>query len=154
MDELAKYTYTLQVIEEALRIYPPLWLMTRKAVRDDWLGDFHVPAGTEIYISPYLIQRSPELWEQPDRFDPARMVPDHRKDRHNLATCPFGAGPRNCIGEHLARAEIQVHLMMVAKELRLRYDRESPVEITTGRHGQASPPSTGPSCTPPTDLSA
>ena len=59
MDTLPKYTYTRQVIDEALRLYPPLWLMTRKALNDDQLGDFFVPAGTEIYISPYLIQRSP-----------------------------------------------------------------------------------------------
>ena len=58
-DTLAKYTYTRQVIDEALRLYPPLWLMTRKALNDDHLGDYFVPAGTEIYISPYLIQRSP-----------------------------------------------------------------------------------------------
>src|SRR5216683_1096341 len=76
MDTLPKYTYTRQVIDEALRLYPPLWLMTRKALNDDQLGEFFVPAGTEIYISPYLIQRSPDLWEVPNHFDPDRMSPD------------------------------------------------------------------------------
>jgi len=106
--------------------------MTRKALNDDQLGDFLVPAGTEIYISPYLIQRSPHLWEVPDHFDPDRMGADHGVDRHELALCPFGAGPRNCIGELFARVEIQIHLMMFAKELRLRYAEEKPPEITTG----------------------
>ena len=132
MDMLPKYTYTRQVIDEALRLYPPLWLMTRKALNDDQLGDFFVPAGTEIYISPYLIQRSPDLWEAPDHFDPDRMSPDNRLGRHDLALCPFGIGPRNCIGELFARVEIQIHLMMFAKELRLRYDEEKLPEITTG----------------------
>ena len=66
-------TYTRHVIDEALRLYPPLWLMSRKAINEDQLGEFFVPAGTEIFISPYLIQRSPQLWETPDRFDPDRL---------------------------------------------------------------------------------
>ena len=108
MDTLPRYTYTRQVIDETLRLYPPLWLMTRKALNDDQFGDFFVPAGTEIYISPYLIQRRPDLWEAPDHFDPDRMSPENGLDRHELALCPFGAGPRNCIGESFARVEIQI----------------------------------------------
>jgi cytochrome P450 len=132
VDALPKYVYTRRVIDETLRLFPPLWLMTRKAINDDRLGDFFVPAGTEIYISPYLIQRRPDLWEAPDQFDPDRMSHDRGLDRHELALCPFGAGPRNCIGELFARVEIQIHLMMFGKELRLRYDEKRPPEITTG----------------------
>ncbi|SIO34345.1 Cytochrome P450 [Bradyrhizobium erythrophlei] len=132
MDSLPKYAYTRKVIDEALRLYPPLWLMTRKAINDDHLGEFFVPAGTEIYISPYLIQRSPQLWEEPDDFDPDRMSPSGSYDRHELAMCPFGAGPRNCIGEQFARLEIQIHLIMFAKELVLRYDEQELPEISTG----------------------
>jgi len=132
MEELPKYPYTRRIIDEALRLYPPLWLMTRKALADDRLGSFFVPAGTEIYISPYLIQRSPTLWEVPEIFDPERMAPEHAANRHEMALCPFGAGPRNCIGEFLARAEIQIHLMMVARELQLRCDDTRPPEVTTG----------------------
>ena len=132
LDSLVKYTYTRQVIDEALRLYPPLWLMTRKALNDDQLGDFFVPAGTEIWISPYLIQHSPHLWQVPDCFDPDRMSPDNGLEQHELALCPFGAGPRNCIGEFFARVEIQMHLMMFAKVLRLHFDETKPQEITTG----------------------
>jgi cytochrome P450 len=130
IDELAKYSYTQRVIEEALRLYPPLWLMTRKALNDDQLGDFFTPAETEIYISPYLIQRSPHFWEAPDYFDPDRMSSNRRGDRHELSLCPFGAGPRNCIGEAFARVEIQYHLMMVARELRLACQQRG--EISAG----------------------
>jgi cytochrome P450 len=132
LESFARYEYARRVIDEALRLYPPLWLMTRRAIDDDQLGSYHVPAGTEIYISPYLIQRSPSLWEAPERFDPDRLLPASGAQRHELALCPFGAGPRNCIGELMARVEIQTHLMMFVKELRLSYDPTRPAEITTG----------------------
>ncbi|MGH7154027.1 MAG: cytochrome P450, partial [Acetobacteraceae bacterium] len=132
MDDLAKYPYLRQVIEESLRLYPPLWLMTRRAIQDDWLDEFFVPAGTEIYISPYLLQHSPHLWELPEKFDPDRMAPDATAGCHELATCPFGAGPRNCIGETFARAESQIHFMIIAKELLLEYENPTPPEMTTG----------------------
>jgi enediyne biosynthesis protein E7 len=131
MAALAKCVYAQRIIDESLRIYPPLWLMTRKALADDRLGSFFVPAGTEIYISPYLIQHSPNLWEVPENFDPERMALDHATSRHELALCPFGAGPRNCIGELLARTEIQIHLMTIARELQLRYDDTKQPEVTT-----------------------
>ena len=131
-DMFPRYVYTRQVIDEALRLYPPLWLMSRKALKDDKLGEYFVPSGTEIYISPYLIQRSPHLWEDPDRFDPDRLNADNGLDRHEFALCPFGAGPRKCIGDLFARVEIQMHLMMFAKELRMRCCEPNPPEVAPG----------------------
>lgn len=130
VDLFPKYAYTLQVIEETLRLYPPLWLMTRRAVNDDQLGDFFVPAGTEIYISPFLIQRNPYLWQTPDDFDPDRMNSCNRGDRHELSACPFGAGPRNCVGESFARIEIQYHLMMFGRELRLNSHQQGQISAS------------------------
>jgi cytochrome P450 len=130
VEDFPKFTFTRQVIEEALRLYPPLWLMTRKAVRDDQIGDFFVPAGTEIYISPYLLQHHPGLWEAAERFEPGRPMPDTAETR--LAMCPFGAGPRNCIGEFMARIEMQTHLMIIARELQLRREERSPAEMVAG----------------------
>jgi cytochrome P450 len=76
MDELVKFPYTHQVIEETMRLYPSGWLMTRKARNEDLLGDYFVPAATEIYIPPYFIQRNPNLWEMPDSFTrPLRSRP-------------------------------------------------------------------------------
>jgi cytochrome P450 len=130
--DLPKFPYTRQVIEEAMRLYPPVWLMTKKALKDDQIGDYFVPAGTEIYISPYLIQRHPALWEAPDSFDPDRFDPDRSRGRHELATLPFSAGPRKCIGEFLARVEMQIHLMTIAKQLRLRCVSVKPLELDLG----------------------
>jgi cytochrome P450 len=130
--ELSKFTYVRQVIDETLRLYPAGWLMTRKALADDQLGEYFVPAGTEIYISPYYIQRNPSLWEEPDHFNPDRFAPGHSSDRHPLATLPFSAGPRNCIGEFFARLEMQVHLITLAKRLRMHYlDGKTP-ELDVG----------------------
>ena len=75
--------------------------MTRKALKDDQLGDYFVPAGTEIYISPYLIQRHPALWEDPDRFNPDRFGPRKVTRPAPMTMLPFSAGPRKCIGESL-----------------------------------------------------
>ena len=132
LDSLARFTYTCSVINEALRSYPPLWLMTRHARKDDQLGEYFVPAGTEIYISPYLIQRNPRFWEAPDRFDPDRFDPTASSDRPRLSTCPFGAGPRNCIGELFAQTEMQIHLMTIAPVLRLRNDDSKTPELVAG----------------------
>jgi len=128
-DDLPKFSYTRQIIEEAMRLYPAGWLNTRKALHDDQLGEYFVPAGTEIYVTPYFIQRHPGLWEEPDRFDPDRFRPENSKNRHRLATMPFSGGPRNCIGALFARVEMQIHLMTIARHLRLRYVQSGPIEV-------------------------
>jgi len=129
---LPNFPYTRQVIEEAMRLYPAGWLMTRKALQDDRLGDYLVPAGTEIYIPTYFIQRHPALWRDPDNFDPDRFGPGYSQDQHRPAMLPFSAGPRNCIGELFARVEMQIHLMMVASRLRLRYVAVQQPELDPG----------------------
>jgi cytochrome P450 len=132
LDDLPRFIYTRRIIEEAMRLYPPGWLMTRRALEDDQLGGYFVPAGTEIYISPYLIQRHPALWEEPGRFNPDRFGGETLEPRHALAMIPFSAGPRNCIGEYLARMEMQIHLMIVGQRLRLRYISDRPPEMAAG----------------------
>ena len=130
--DLAKFVYTRQVIEETLRLYPAGWLMTRAALKDDQLGDYFVPAGMEIYISPYLIQRHPAFWDAPDRFNPDRFGPDLLHTRHPMTMLPFSAGPRKCIGENLARIEMQIHVMTIAKHLRLRSVSEQSIQLEAG----------------------
>jgi cytochrome P450 len=131
-DDLPRFLYTRQIIEETMRLYPAGWLVTRRALHDDHLGEYFVPAGTEIYIAPYFIQRHPDLWDEPDRFNPDRFRPDNLRHRHRLATIPFSAGPRNCIGALFARIEMQIHLMTIARHLRLRYTQSRPIELEAG----------------------
>lgn len=131
-NELSKFTYLRQVIEEALRLFPAGWLITRRARADDRLGDYFVPAGTEIYVSPYFIQRHPDLWSDPDRFDPDRFATGRSRQSHGLAMLPFSAGPRNCIGEFFARLEMQMHLIIVARHLRLHLVSTKATELNAG----------------------
>ncbi|MBV8135208.1 MAG: cytochrome P450 [Deltaproteobacteria bacterium] len=126
LDRLDEYPFAREVIEETMRLFPPGWLVTRKALSDDQLGEFFVPAGTEIYIPLYFIQRNPKLWEDPDRFDPDRFTPERSKNRHPFAMLPFSAGPRRCIGESLARVEMLMHVVTIAKGLRLRFVGRAP----------------------------
>jgi cytochrome P450 len=132
LDDLTRFPYSRQIIDESMRLYPPGWLLTRKALHDDHLGDYFVPAGTEVYIAPYFIQRHPAIWPDPDCFDPGRFDPDRAHDRHRLATIPFSSGPRNCIGERLARLEMQLHLLIIARQMRLRYVQSKPLELDAG----------------------
>ncbi len=132
IENLTKYKYTRLVIDEALRLYPPGWLLTRRAQKDDTLGEYFVPAGTEIYISPYIIQRHPELWADPDSFKPDRFYTTDVREKRSAALLPFSVGPRNCIGELFARTEMQVHLIMVANRVRLRCLNEELPEFEAG----------------------
>jgi cytochrome P450 len=124
--------YLGQVVDEALRLYPPVWLITRKALGDDYLGDYFVPARTEIYFSPYIIHRHPDLWDAPDMFDPDRFSPARTRLRHSLAAHAFSAGARNCIGEALARFEMMIHLIMIARRFRLRAVGDQPLDLDFG----------------------
>ena len=120
--------YVEQVLQEALRLYPPVWLFSRRAVEDDTLGGHHVAAGTDIFISPYLLHRSAEHWERPDEFLPERFTPEAAAGRHRFAFLPFSAGPRFCIGAGFAMAEMATHLTMVASRFRLQYVGPVPAE--------------------------
>lgn len=127
-DEPATTThpYVEQVLQEALRLYPPGWLFTRRALADDVLGGFHVPAGTDVFICPYMLHRQTAHWDQPEAFDPRRFEPAAVEARHRFAYLPFSAGPRYCIGATFAMAEMTMHLSMVADRFRLEYTAPVP----------------------------
>jgi cytochrome P450 len=131
-DALPAFSYVRNVIDEALRMYPAGWLLTRRAIAEDQLGEYTVPAGTEIYIAPYFIQRSPRLWEAPETFNPDRFQDAEESARRSLSFLPFSIGPRNCIGEYLARLEMQIHVILVASRLKLRYREESNPPMAAG----------------------
>jgi cytochrome P450 len=116
----AENSYIDQVLQEALRLYPPVWLFSRRAVGDDVLSGYHVPAGTDVFICPYLLHRRSDQWEQPDAFMPERFAPAASAGRHRFAFLPFSAGPRFCLGAGFAMAEMSEHLVAVARRFRLQ----------------------------------
>ncbi len=130
----AAHAYARRLLEETMRLYPAGWMMSRRALRDDQIGPWFVPAGTEIYLPVYTIQRHPAHWAEPDRFDPDRFELNgaDASERHPLALLPFSAGPRNCIGEHVARMEMQMHMILVGRRLRFVFQEMKPPKLDLG----------------------
>ena len=112
--------YTRMVIEEAMRLFPPVFSFSRVALADDEVGGHAIRAGSVVTISPYVTHRSPRLWKDPLRFDPERFTPDRIKERHRFAYLPFGGGPRICIGRGFAMAEACLVLATIARAYHLR----------------------------------
>ncbi len=129
IERLARLPYTLQVAQEALRLYPPGWLLTRRALGEDEVGGYHAPPGTQVFISPYIIHRHPAYWRTPELFDPDRFAPDRVKARPHFAYVPFSAGPRGCVGELLALVEMQMHLAAMARHVRFEYVLREPLAL-------------------------
>ncbi len=126
MEQLA---YTQQVVNEALRLYPPGWLLSRRTVQADVLGGYEIPAGTNVLLPLYLLHRHPRFWQDPDRFLPERFAPEHEAERPRFAYMPFAAGPRHCIGETFALYEMLMHLHRIARRFRLIHVPDKPIEL-------------------------
>ncbi|GAB2593749.1 cytochrome P450 [Spirosoma areae] len=108
--------YTMQVIQESLRLYPPAWIMSRLAHNDDHIGPYTIPAGSTALVCPYLLHRDPRSWKNPDRFDPERFAAGGEKDQlPAYAYLPFGGGPRLCIGNQFALMEMQILLALFVR---------------------------------------
>jgi enediyne biosynthesis protein E7 len=118
-EDLHRLTYTSMVIQEVMRLYPPVWMLSRLAQGEDEVGGYHVPAGVDVMICPYTLHRHPAFWDDPDRFDPGRFDPGRAADRPSYAYIPFGAGPRFCVGNHLGTMEATFVTAMLARDLRL-----------------------------------
>ena len=127
-ENLAAMQYTQQTLEEALRLYPPVWLFTRRSVDEDELEDYDVPTGTDIYLSPYILHRTAHYWPDPDRFDPERFAPTD-KPKKDRPYYPFSLGPRRCLGEYFSFLEMKVHLGLLLPRFRLRLLDDSQPEL-------------------------
>ncbi len=127
--EAESLAYASQVVNEALRLYPPGWLLSRRTLAADVLGGFAVPAGTNVLLPLYLLHRHPRYWQDPDRFWPERFAGEHDAERPRFAYMPFAAGPRHCIGEAFALYEMLVHVYKVARRYRLVYVPDRPLEL-------------------------
>ena len=121
--------YTQQVILEALRLYPPVWVLTRRCVHADRLAGYQAPAGTDVFMSPYVLQRDPQHWPAPDQFRPERFGAGAESAAHRFAFIPFSAGPRHCVGETFATYEMAIHIYQAARRFRLRCAQSGPREM-------------------------
>jgi cytochrome P450 len=137
-ESIAKLQYTRAVFDETMRLYPPAWVITRRARDADVLPcDVSVPAGALVIISPYLLHRHPRVWREPDEFRPERFLAPYERD----AFIPFGAGPRLCIGRDFAYVEGVLMLAMLMESFRVEPTSEhlpwADPQVTIRPHGGA-----------------
>jgi cytochrome P450 len=112
---ISKLAYTRQVIYEAMRCYPSLWILARKSIEDDTLKDFPVPSGSNILINLYGLHHHPAYWDNPDIFDPDRFAPSLDEKRPPFVFIPFSVAPRSCIGSNFAMMEMLIVVTRIAK---------------------------------------
>jgi cytochrome P450 len=116
--DVPKFEFTTQVIQEALRLYPPFWMVDRMALADDRAGDLAIPRGSTVVVFIYGAHHSPQYWENPESFDQERFSKAKEKLHRPFAYLPFGAGPRGCIGGNYAMLQI----LMILSVLLRKYD--------------------------------
>lgn len=117
--DLEHLEYANMVVQESLRIIPPVWIIPRDAIKDDEIGGFRIPAKSTVLLSPYLTHRHPEFWSNPEAFDPDRFLPEAARSRPRHAYFPFGGGPRLCMGADMAIMETLLILAMVVQRYQL-----------------------------------
>ena len=107
--------WTAACFQEAMRLYPPAWILERDAIRRDEVGGFEIPKRATVVISPWVVHRNPALWPHPERFDPTRFLPGASAGRPRSAYMPFGAGRRMCVGAGFAMLEGTLLAAMIAQ---------------------------------------
>jgi cytochrome P450 len=117
--DLGALAYVERVVTESMRLYPPAWLIGRRALQDYPIGDYLVPARSIVITSPYVLQRDARYYGDPERFDPDRWTPAFRAALPPFAYFPFGGGPRRCIGEPFAWMELVLVVATLAQQWRL-----------------------------------
>jgi cytochrome P450 len=118
--DLPHLAYTRRVIEESLRLYPPVYAVIRDAVAEDEIGGFRIPPRSMIILSPYVTHRHPAFWPDAEVFDPDRFLPERSLDRPRFAWYPFLGGPHQCIGQEFAMMEMTLTLAMTVQAFRIR----------------------------------
>jgi cytochrome P450 len=132
VDDLPDLRYTQAVFEEALRLYPPAWIITRKALAEDEIMGCRVPANALVVASPYVTHRQAVFWPDPEAFDPDRFSEARVAGRPRFAFYPFGGGPRLCIGDHFAMIEAKLVIATVARRCRLIPVPGHPIAVEPG----------------------
>jgi len=131
LSDLQHLDLTGRVIEESMRLHPPVWLLARSVESPDQIRGHRIRPGSFLFLSPYVTHRHPEFWPDPERFDPGRFGADERKDRLRYAYYPFSGGPRVCIGNAFAEMEGKIVLASML--------RRHGVELVPGHNVVADP---------------
>ncbi|QLH82730.1 cytochrome P450 [Halosimplex pelagicum] len=129
MDHVREFEYLDWVIDEAMRLYPPVFTIFREPTEPVELGGYRVDAGSTLMLPQWGVHRSARYWDDPESFDPERFGPDRRDDRPRFAFFPFGGGPRHCIGKHLSLLEAKLIVATVVSEYELDFQGETPLEL-------------------------
>jgi cytochrome P450 len=129
--DVPKFEFTSQVIQEALRLYPPFWMIDRMAVADDRVGDLAIPRGSTVIVFVYGAHHASRYWDDPERFDSERFTKAHEKQQTPFTYLPFGGGPRGCIGGNYAMLQI----LMILSILLRKYD----FQLSPGQTIEAQP---------------
>lgn len=119
LDDLPHLVYTEMVLEEAMRLYPAAWAISRQAIEADVLGEYELPANAGLVLPIFAIHRHPDFWEEAERFDPERFQAEKKAEYHRFAYFPFGGGPRQCIGNTFAMLEARLVLAMITSRYRV-----------------------------------
>lgn len=118
--DLARIPCLKQVVQESMRLYPPVWAIARRATAAEVLGPYRVPAGAYVGIIIHALHRHPGFWPDPERFDPERFAPGQSDGRHSYSYLPFAAGPRTCIGAGMAMLETQLVLAQLLQRFEVQ----------------------------------
>ena len=132
VDDFARLPYTRMVLSESMRLYPPAWAVGRRAIEDFDVNTYTLPKGTVVLVSQYLLHRDARFYDEPERFDPDRWLPDRQKGRPKYAYFPFGGGNRVCIGESFAWMEGVLVLATLARRWRLELRETEPIPTQPG----------------------
>jgi len=130
-DDVEALSFTGQVVDEVLRLYPPVHTLPRRATADDMLRGHPIPKGRIVVVSIWGIHRNPKVWEDPQEFRPERFEGSAVADLDRYAYLPFGGGPRACIGMHFARAELAIAVATVVRAFQIRSAERVP-RVTAG----------------------
>jgi cytochrome P450 len=121
-EDLDALPFTSRVVRETLRLYPPAWGTGRECVEEDVIDEYRIPAGSIVTTLFFVTQKHTDFWEEPERFDPDRFLPERSEGRPPDAWCPFGLGGRSCIGEDFALMEATIAIAAMAARLEFRLE--------------------------------
>ncbi|MEM9458080.1 MAG: cytochrome P450 [Myxococcota bacterium] len=126
--DLPRLTYTKMILQESMRLLPPVWSGGRDVARDTELAGYALAAGERLMMLPYLTHRHPDFWEHPEAFVPERFAPDKQRGRHKFAYFPFSGGPRRCVGNHFTMIEATLAIAVIGQRVRFDLQPGHPVD--------------------------